>query len=259
MKIAITGKSGMVGRHFPDSVIGLNTRLESSSDEMLSELQSLPQIDCLIHLAAMTLVSDCSKDPEKAHQLNVEGAVKWFEAAQKAGIKRFIFTSTSHVYGNPHTQIPLPTTWPLNPVNIYGKTKVEAERQLKLKAKNNPSTQLVIARMFSLLSKNAGPGLLYSNLFRRAREKDFSPVPGLSYIRDFLPAEKATERLLQLAKWNEAPEIVHICSGKARSILSLAEEVFAEYNLEAQKLLTEAPKNANDIPWLVGAPTAIPK
>lgn len=248
----------MVGRHFPASAIGLTTRLESTSEEMLHELKKHPKLDCIIHLAAMTLVADCQKNPEQARQMNVEGAVKWFEAAAQAGVKHFIFASTSHVYGDPHTQDALSTDWPVNPVSVYGKTKVEAEAQLLILAKKYPNTKLTIARMFSLLSENSNPGLLYSNLIRRAREKDFSPVPGLNYVRDFLFVEEAVKRLLRVCSWADAPTIVHICSGQARTILSLAQEVFARFDLDAKKLLTTADPKPGDITWLVGQPTQIP-
>jgi len=259
MIIAATGLTGGIGRHFPNQIIGLKTRLESSSDEMFNELTQNSEIDCVIHLAAMTLVKECDLHPEKAHELNVNGALKWFEAAGKAGIKHFIFTSTSHVYGNPYTEIPIPPSYKLSPVSVYGKTKVEAEIKLKELAEKFPGTRLTIARLFSVLSKESKPGLLYSNLYRRAQEKDFSPVPGLHYTRDFIPAEQVVERLIHLASWTNAPPVVHISSGQGRKIIDLAAQVFAEYGLDAYQLLSEAPSSSNDIPAIVGEPTSIPK
>ena len=239
-------------------MIGLKTRLENSSEEMLKELQSFPQINCIVHLAAMTLVKDCQSQPEKAYALNVEGASKWFMAAHQAGIRHFILASTSHVYGNPHTEQPISTKHPLNPVSVYGQTKVAAEIQLSDLARNFPQMKLTIARLFSVISKESKPGLLYTNLHRRAREKDFSPIPGLHYVRDFIPVDDVVDRLIRLASWQNAPPIVHISSGKGRRVLDLAAEVFLEYGLDAQKLLNEAPQEPNDIPWIVGEPTIIP-
>lgn len=258
MKIAITGKSGRVGRQFPADTISLVTRLEADSSAMVAELKSHTQIDCVIHLAAIMVVADCEKNPQKAHDVNVDGALKWFKAAAQAGVKRFIFTSTSHVYGNPQVREPVPTAWPLNPVSVYGKTKAEAENKLHELARQYPETKLTIVRMFSLLSKDSNPAQLYSNLYRRAREKDFSPVPGLYNVRDFLPVEIAALRLQQLALWKDAPEVVHICSGKERNVLDLATEVFAEFGLDAQALLREGEKGSADIPYLVGIPTPFP-
>lgn len=258
MKIAITGKSGRVGRQFPQSTISLVTRLETDVTAMISELKSHGDVDCLIHLAAIMIVADCEKNPQKAHEVNVEGALKWFKAAAQSGVKHFIFTSTSHVYGNPKTQEPIPTSWPLNPVSVYGKTKAEAELKLIELARQFPNTKLTIVRMFSLLSKDSNPAQLYSNLYRRAREKDFSPVPGLNNVRDFLPVEVAAQRLQQLTHWKEAPSLVHISSGTGHSVLDLATEVFAEFGLDARKLLHEAEKSPTDIPYLVGIPTVFP-
>lgn len=258
MKIAITGKSGRVGRQFPVDTIGLVTRLEADTNDMASELKSHPQIECMIHLAAIMIVADCEKNPQKAYEVNVEGALKWFKAAALSGVKHFIFTSTSHVYGNPKTQEPIPTSWPLNPISVYGKTKAEAEVKLLELSYQYPETKLTIVRMFSLLSKDSNPAQLYSNLYRRAREKDFSSVPGLYSVRDFLPVEIAARRIQQLASWKDAPKVVHICSGKGRSVLDLATEVFAEFGLDAKNLLKEGEKSSADIPYLVGVPTAFP-
>lgn len=258
MRIAATGLAGNIGQYLPKTVISLETRLESGVSEMQKELASHPGIDCLIHLAALSLVKDCEENPDLAFDLNVNGSLKWFEAASRAGIKHFIFASTSHVYGNPKTNEAIPTTCRIAPINVYGRTKAQAEKELLQLTHKFPATQLTIARMFSLISKNSNPGMLYPNLHRRAREKDFSSVPGLNYVRDFLPMETAAQKLLNLAKWKEAPQIVNICSGHGRSILDLAEEVFQEYGISAKEHLKPSPPQANDIPWIVGKPTEIP-
>ena len=240
-------------------MIALKTRLESSSAQMLAELQLHPRIDALIHLAAINLVKDCDANPKKAHAINTIGPSKWFEAAAKANIKTFIFTSTSHVYGVPTVREPLSTSQELSPLSVYAKSKADAEKELQVLAKKYPDTRLRIARIFSVISKEARPGLLYTNLHRRAREKDFSPVPGLNNVRDFIPATEVVERLIALAHWNQGAEVVHISTGKGRLVLDLATEVFAEYGLKAEELLTEDVKSPNDIPWMVGKPTPIPR
>lgn len=259
MILAVTGASGTVGKEFPADALSLNTRLEAAAMDMLRELTNQRQsIDTVIHLAAMTLVSDCQARPDEAVEFNVNGALKWFSAAAEAGVKHFILASTSHVYGNPLTQTPISTSHPVKPNNVYGQTKLTAEQKLQELSLKFPHTKLTIARMFSLISKKSNPGLLYSNLHRRAQEHDFSAVPGLSYTRDFSKVEFAVEKLIDLSHWQQAPDIVHICSGKARTVLNLAEEVFAEYGLDAKKLLSEAPGNPQDIPYIVGLPTQIP-
>jgi nucleoside-diphosphate-sugar epimerase len=259
MIIAATGLSGSIGRHFPSAVLGLKTRLEKSSDEMLEELLSLPKVDCVIHLAAMTKLKSCDVNPSMAYELNCNGALKWFEAAAQAKVGHFIFSSTSHVYGNPFTEKPLPTSFKINPLSVYGKSKANAEIELMKLAEKFPQTKLTIARLFSVISKESRQFLLYSNLHRRAREKDFSLVPGLHYVRDFIAAKDAVHKLLNLAAWSEAPPVVHISNGIGRKVLDLASEVFNEYGLNAKELLKEGPKGPNDVPWLVGEPTEIPE
>lgn len=61
---------------------------------------SLPSIDVAIHLASINEVM-CSKSPELAVELNTVASFKLIQDAVKAGVKRFVYFSTAHVYGSP--------------------------------------------------------------------------------------------------------------------------------------------------------------
>ncbi len=57
-------------------------------------------VKCVIHLAAMNEI-DCASDPVSALAVNGLGSLKFLNAALKAGVKRFIYFSTAHIYGSP--------------------------------------------------------------------------------------------------------------------------------------------------------------
>ncbi len=60
----------------------------------------LDGVDVVLHLAAMN-ARDCAADPERARMVNVVGTGKLLAAAEKAGVRRFVYVSTAHVYGAP--------------------------------------------------------------------------------------------------------------------------------------------------------------
>ncbi|PIQ82936.1 MAG: epimerase [Candidatus Omnitrophica bacterium CG11_big_fil_rev_8_21_14_0_20_64_10] len=83
--------------------------------------------DAVIHLAAIVGFPACRKDPVLAEEVNVAGT-RW--VAEAAGKKRLVlFGSTGSNYGAVPDQVCTEET-PLNPVSVYGKTKVAAERML---------------------------------------------------------------------------------------------------------------------------------
>ncbi len=250
----LTGHTGNIGRHFPASFIPMKTRLERSVSEMEAELRGLGSpISSFVHLAGVTTRAGCESDPEGSYQKNVVGAKKWFEAAARVGVRHFLFTSTSHVYGNPQSHHALSVNSPLNPLSLYARQKMQAEEVLQQLATQYPDTKLTIARLFTVLSPAMKPGFLFTNLHKRAQAQDFSPIRGLSYARDFLPMDEAVRQLTALSRWMEAPPVINICSGRPTTVRELAEKVFAEYGLSAERI-PHGPPSPGDIEWLVGQP-----
>lgn len=57
-------------------------------------------VDAIIHLAALNEI-ECVSKPENAIEINVVGTCRLLEAAEKAGVKKFIYFSTAHIYRSP--------------------------------------------------------------------------------------------------------------------------------------------------------------
>tara|TARA_B100000686_G_scaffold87986_1_gene94715 strand:+ start:11438 stop:12379 length:942 start_codon:yes stop_codon:yes gene_type:complete len=91
-----TRRSGMKKPDFLPDCEMVQMDMENTS----SLVNACEGVDSVIHLAAMN-ADACLKDPERAFIINVLGVAKLLEAAQKKGVKRFIYFSTAHVYGNP--------------------------------------------------------------------------------------------------------------------------------------------------------------
>jgi len=254
--IVFSGAEGSIGSQRPYQSHKVVTPLEAPLEDKISELLCLPCMPkVFVHLAAMTSISDCEDSPELCHQFNVEGARQWFRACQEVGVLKFIFASTSHVYDPSACDQPLSTTAPLAPQKVYGKSKLLAEDALK-ELEQTGSTHLYIARVFSVLADPGPEWSLLEGLKRRARNKDSSPIPGLSFVRDFLTNTEVCKRLVQIAKSEKIlPQTLNICSGKGTPIRKLAEIVFKQNGFDLD-IIQELPLD-DGTPQIIGIPTPI--
>ncbi len=92
---------------------------------------ALKGIDAIAHLAAIVGDPACKKYSSEANETNWTGSIALFEAAEKAGVQRFVFASTCSNYGkmaDPNSFVT--ETSPLNPVSLYAELKVKFEKYL---------------------------------------------------------------------------------------------------------------------------------
>lgn len=80
----------------------------------------------VIHFAALALVGESVKAPERYWNVNVGGTLALLEAMRAAGVGKLVFSSTCAVYGEPETT-PIAEDAPKRPVNPYGASKLAAE------------------------------------------------------------------------------------------------------------------------------------
>jgi len=95
-------------------------------------LDSLKQVDAVMHFAANHYVGESMINPRKYYRNNVEGGISLLNAIVDSGKKDMlvIFSSTCSVYGSP-TKMPITEDDPLTPVNPYGVSKVFFEQALQ--------------------------------------------------------------------------------------------------------------------------------
>jgi len=263
LTVAFTGRTGSIGKviaetHAAREVIALKTRLEANVGMMRAELDPIAKPFAFLHLAALTLVQECEKDPERTFRLNVDGAVQWLQAAAQAGCQRFVFVSTGHVF-RPTSQLEWlePSRTP-DATSVYGRSKAEAEKRLIAEA-TCLGVPLVIARVFSVIGRGMRPGFLYPELERRVRERDLSPLPGYKNVRDFIDVREAAATLYRLAsapdREADGARIVHLGSGVPRTVRELAIEVFRVGGITDDRILAGMFPETRDVPnFLVSRP-----
>jgi UDP-glucose-4-epimerase GalE len=89
----------------------------------------LRRCDSVMHFAAHAYVGESVQDPRKYFRNNVVGALALLDSVMDSRVRKFIFSSTCAVYGNPVT-VPITEGNPRQPVNPYGATKLAFENAL---------------------------------------------------------------------------------------------------------------------------------
>jgi len=102
------------------------TNMRRSSDFTMFE-----GVDVVFHLAAMARVQPSIENPIEYHDANVNGTLNMLKASVDYKVKRFVFSSSSSVYGNVE-QLPTPEGHSLNPMSPYALHKLVGEQYCKL-------------------------------------------------------------------------------------------------------------------------------
>ena len=87
------------------------------------------EFDAVMHFAAFIEAGELMKDPGRFFHNNFVNSLSLIELATRAGIKKFVFSSTAAVYVS--SDQPLTEDLPLGPTNVYGQTKLMTEQALE--------------------------------------------------------------------------------------------------------------------------------
>jgi UDP-glucose-4-epimerase GalE len=148
----VTGGAGYIGSHAVRALTDAGHAVAVLDDLSAGHPQSLPggvplvkaaihdrdavhrllvehRAEAVMHFAAWLKVGESVQKPLEYYQNNVNGTLAVLAAMRDAGVKRFIFSSTCAVYGEP-SSVPIVETLDKNPINAYGETKLTIERAL---------------------------------------------------------------------------------------------------------------------------------
>ncbi len=96
--------------------------------ETLTKVLAAGEFDAVMHFAAFIEAGESMKDPGRFFRNNFSNSLQLMEAAVRAGVKRFVLSSTAAVYQS--SEEPLNEDSPLGPLNVYGQTKLMTEQAL---------------------------------------------------------------------------------------------------------------------------------
>jgi len=110
----------------PDGTAFIQADLSDS--HALVETLTKEKFDAVMHFAAFIEAGESMKDPGRFYQNNFTNSLTLMETAVRAGVKRFVLSSTAAVYQS--SDEPLTEESPLGPTNVYGHTKLMVEQVL---------------------------------------------------------------------------------------------------------------------------------
>jgi UDP-glucuronate 4-epimerase len=257
MRALVTGCAGFIGSHLTESLLGdghdvlgvdcfndnyersqklanLRTALDSDSFRFarcdLAEAdvsRLLDGRDAVFHLAAEPGVrSSWGARFDVYLRNNVAATQRLLEAALPRRDLRFVYASSSSVYGDAET-LPTPEDMPPRPLSPYGVTKLGAE-QLCLLYHVNHGLQTVALRYFSVYGPRQRPDMAFNRFCRAALADEPVTLFGdgrqtrdFTYVADVVAATRAA------AVTNAAPGRVYNVGGGSRVSIRRALEVLA--------------------------------
>ncbi|MDO9557797.1 MAG: UDP-glucose 4-epimerase GalE [Coriobacteriia bacterium] len=108
---------------------------------------ALAGVDAVMHLAGYIEVAESVADPERYFANNAERPVVMLETMRDAGVDAIVFSSTAAVYGEPQSLLLLESA-PTSPVNPYGASKLQFERELAARA--DEGLRSIVFRYFNV-------------------------------------------------------------------------------------------------------------
>ena len=201
-------------------------KIEWNNDNSL--LQICKGIDVVIHAAGMN-AQECLEDPEGAFNMNGDGTRRLAKAACKAGVKKFIYLSTAHVYSSPLAGSITEKTETLN-LHPYATSHLAGENAL-IEIGTSTRMWTIIMRLSnafgapSHLKANCWM-LLVNDLCRQATEtKKLTVKSDGSQLRDFISMQevcRVTEKIILASEKFRSLQIFNLGSGISKSIREIA-------------------------------------
>lgn len=247
MKCLVTGGIGFIGFHLCSKLIEThdvavidnlnpyyNLKIKNLNSKELKSLgvkvfnedilnytkikEIMKGIDVVFHLAAQPGVRYSVDHPLKVYKINVEGTINLLQSAKENQISKFIFASSSSVYGN-CTELPIKETTPTNPISPYGLSKLVAEKYVKFYEEfyNLP---YVIFRFFTVVGARQRPDMgLFKFITNMLSDKEITIFGDGNQTRDWSNVKNVVDACLKALDNPEADnQTLNIGHGKRTSV-----------------------------------------
>lgn len=229
--------------------------------EALHKLCQQYNFVAVVHCAAKKAVGESEQNPSLYFYTNLLGSLNVLSVMEEFAIPQIIFSSTAAVYAPPLSIEPVTESSPLEPVNVYGQSKLMVEQLIKEYARLGKIKQYIIFRYFNVAGDT---GLLYQevnaqNVFPLLASaitsgqtfyifgEDYETKDGTG-VRDYIHLNDLVKAHL-LALEGEVSGIFNLGSGQGFSVRELINEFEAVYGEDLKVEI--APRRAGDPALLV--------
>ncbi len=251
MKCLVTGAAGFIGSHLCQKLLdggypvlgidsfsdfyprwmkesNLQPLMKAKDFEFIAddlnrlELENiLESVDHVFHLAAQAGVRTSWGESFSVYTKdNIEATQRLLEAAKKSQIRRFIFASSSSVYGT-CPELPMAETSPVHPFSPYGVTKLAAEQLCLLYWKNHGVPTLSL-RFFTVYGPKQRPDMAFHRFFKAIiEEKPISIFGDGKQTRDFTYIDDVVQAMMSSLDNGKIGETYNIGGGNRRSLVEI--------------------------------------
>ncbi len=175
--LLVTGGAGYIGSHvvrqllergdrvvvldnlstgYRSAVLGAPLVVGDTADrELVARVLAEHGVDTVLHFAAHTIVPESVADPLKYYGNNTCATRNLLEQCERAGVRRFVFSSTAAVYGIPEGGLAREDSATL-PINPYGLSKLMSEWMLRDLAAASRRLRYVTLRYFNVAGSDPG-------------------------------------------------------------------------------------------------------
>ena len=253
MQILVSGGAGFIGSNMCDALLALHHKVicldnfltgkKSNVSEALNhpnfsliegdirDMQTcelaVKDCDLVLHLAALGSVPRSINDPITTNDININGLLNMLTATKNAGIKRFVFASSSSTYGDSAT-LPKIEDQIGRPLSPYAVTKYVGELYADVFAKNY-GIEYIGLRYFNVFGRRQDPQGAYAAVIPKFISQLLNHEAPIingdgSFSRDFTYIDNVVELNIQaLLTQNKSAinQIYNVACGEATSLNSL--------------------------------------
>ncbi|MBI4894351.1 MAG: NAD-dependent epimerase/dehydratase family protein [Candidatus Aenigmarchaeota archaeon] len=191
MKVFVTGGSGFIGRHLCWALVreGHSVTVGDVRNPLMNGVDFVPMditrpetipnlrgYNAVVHLAAVLGVANSEKNPMLTLDVNIDGVRNILNSCIEGEVERFLFTSSSEVYGEP-ARTPIREDDFFNPVSPYGVSKIVGEEYVKVVSKTS-GMKYNIFRLFSVYGPGQSPEFVMPRFVQLAMENKTLTVHG---------------------------------------------------------------------------------
>ncbi len=248
--ILVTGGLGFIGSHLVDKLVkknykvfvidDLSTGLKKNrntkakyyfidinhfikDNKKLKKIINGKDIDVIFHLAANASVNASLNNPNLMFQVNFNASISIIEACKETNVKKFIFASTSAVYGEP-TFLPVNESHITNPISPYGLSKLMFEEYTRYFSQSN-NLSIVNFRLPNVYGKRQRPDLeggVIAIFIDRMKENSIINIFGDGkQKRDWVHVNDIVNAFEKSLKYNFDNEIISLGSLKSNTVNKL--------------------------------------
>jgi UDP-glucuronate 4-epimerase len=214
--------------------------------EALKQIFAEHHFDAIIHLAARAGVRPSLSEPRLYTEVNINGTINLLELAEGAGVRKFVFGSSSSVYG-PAATPPFREDAPLAPISPYAATKASGE-MLAHTYSHLYGMNIVCLRFFTVYGARQRPDLAIHKFARMMADRSPIPIYGDgSAKRDFTYIDDIVQGVMAAIEYDATPfEVINLGESQTITVNRMIE--LLEDALGQKAILERRPPQPGDMP-----------